>query len=117
MLHRLDDRALGSGGGYGQPREMPPMPLPEEHPLPEEWRTPALWGVADSAPYFHDGQSMTLESALLRHRGDAEDVTEDYRSLHDRDQQALLAFLRTLKAPKDAKPAGGATSSRFMTAR
>jgi hypothetical protein len=32
-------------------------------------------------------------------------VTEDYRALPDRDQQAIIAFLKTLKAPTDAKPA------------
>ena len=26
------------------------VPLPDSHPAPDEWRTPPLWGVADSAP-------------------------------------------------------------------
>ena len=47
--------------------------LPDDHPLPDEWKTPPLWGVADSAPYFHDGGSPTLETAILsasRRRGE-----------------------------------------------
>jgi CxxC motif-containing protein (DUF1111 family) len=100
LLHRLDDRANG-GGGY---REVPPVPLPEEHPLPEEWKTPPLWGVADSAPYFHDGGSPTLEAAITRHQGDAEPVTRRYRTLPPADRDALLAFLRSLRAPAEAKP-------------
>jgi len=101
LLHRLDDRSNGRGG-Y---RETPPVPLPEDYPLPEEWKTPPLWGVADSAPYFHDGGSSTLEAAVLRHRGDAEAVTAAYRRLPGEDRSALIAFLRTLKAPADAEPA------------
>ena len=49
----------------------PSVPLPDGHPLPEEWKTPPLWGVADSAPYFHDGGSPTLDAAIRRHEGDA----------------------------------------------
>ena len=33
-----------------------------------EWRTPPLWGVADSAPYLHDGRAATLEAAILAQR-------------------------------------------------
>jgi hypothetical protein len=95
LLHRLDDRSKGKSG-Y---RETPPSPLPHEHPLPEEWKTPPLWGVADSAPYFHDGGSATLHEAITRHHGDAEPVTEAYRALPSDDREAIVAFLKTLKAP------------------
>lgn len=101
LLHRLDDRSKG-GSGY---RETPPVPLPHEFPLPEEWKTPALWGVADSAPYFHDGGSPTLEAAVLRHHGDAESVRAAYYALNDDDRASVIAFLKTLRAPADAEPA------------
>jgi CxxC motif-containing protein (DUF1111 family) len=116
LLHRLDDRSLG-GMGYGNPRDTRPVPLPENHPDTDEWRTPPLWGVADSAPYFHDGGSPTLEAAILRHLGDAFDVTEEYRSLSPRDQSAVLHFLMTLKAPPMSKPDGTASPSSFALAR
>ena len=46
LLHRvINPHDLGSG--YA---EVPKVPLPDGHPLPEEWKTPPLWGVADSAP-------------------------------------------------------------------
>lgn len=32
-----------------------------------EWRTPPLWGCADSAPYLHDGRAATLDEAILWH--------------------------------------------------
>jgi CxxC motif-containing protein (DUF1111 family) len=101
LLHRLDDRTQ-SRGGYA---ETPPVPLPEDHPLPDEWRTPPLWGVADSAPYFHDGGCSTLEEAVLKHHGDAENVTVAYQRLGPADRAAILAFLKTLRAPANALPA------------
>ena len=100
LLHRLDDP--NQKGGY---KERPPVPLPHDFPLPEEWKTPPLWGVADSSPYFHDGGTSTLEGAILRHHGDAEPVTAAYRLLGPEDRGALIAFLETLKAPADAEPA------------
>ena len=109
LLHRLDDRKLG-GDGYST-KQTPQIPLPDDFPLPEEWKTPALWGVADSAPYFHDGNSATLEAAILRHHGDAEVVLESYRHLGGEGQSAIIAFLRTLRAPTEAKPASQAAGA------
>src|SRR5262249_4154045 len=77
---------------------------PDHLQRPEEWKTPALWGVADSAPYFHDGASPTLDSAITRHRGDAKNVTARYEELGSTGKSALIAFLKTLKAPPDAVP-------------
>jgi CxxC motif-containing protein (DUF1111 family) len=97
LLHRLS-RPDSSGSSYDQLDGIP-IPLPDEHPLPDEWKTPALWGVADSAPYFHDGASPTLESAIPRHEGNATPVTRLYMSLVEGDRKSLIAFLTTLKAP------------------
>jgi hypothetical protein len=101
LLHRLNDRTK-SQGGYA---EVPPVPLPEDHPLPDEWKTPPLWGVADSAPYFHDGGCPTLENAVLKHHGDAENVRVKFERLGAEDRAAIIAFLKTLRAPADAVPA------------
>jgi CxxC motif-containing protein (DUF1111 family) len=79
--------------------------LPDGHPQPDEWRTPPLWGVADSAPYFHDGSSPTLYDAILRHEGEATVVTNAFKNLPSADQHSLIAFLKTLQAPADAEPA------------
>jgi mono/diheme cytochrome c family protein len=113
LLHRLDDREKGSSG-Y---REVRQVPLPHEHPLPEEWKTPPLWGVADSAPYFHDGGSHTLEAAILRHLGDAASVTEAYKALSAADRAAVVEFLKTLKAPAAAEPAGTGAKGAIAMAR
>ena len=103
LLYTLEDEnGNGSGGSYGGPSRE--FPLPPDHPRPTEWKTPPLWGVADSAPYFHDGKSLTLHDAIVRHRGNAKSVTERYTALPAAQQQALVAFLLTLKAPPDAAP-------------
>ncbi|HKI20508.1 MAG TPA: di-heme oxidoredictase family protein, partial [Isosphaeraceae bacterium] len=102
LLHRISNRN-DLGSGYA---EEPQVPLPDEHPLPDEWKTPPLWGVADSAPYFHDGGSATLELAIFRHGGDARNVTTVFESLSGDDQAAVVNFLKSLKAPVEAKPAG-----------
>jgi CxxC motif-containing protein (DUF1111 family) len=111
MLHRLDNR---DKGGY---KETPPVPLPDELPLPEEWKTPPLWGVADSAPYFHDGGAATLEAAILRHHGDALAVTEAYRALQAHDRADVIHFLKTLKAPADAEPVAQPARQRLAMNR
>src|SRR5712692_3958416 len=38
-------------------------------------RTAPLWGVRTHSRLMHDGNSLTLTDAILRHRGEAEDVT------------------------------------------
>ena len=113
LLHRVNDpNALGSG--Y---TEVPNVPLPHGHPLPDEWKTPPLWGVADSAPYFHDGGSPTLAAAIVRHHGDAAPVTRAYQSLASVDRQAIIAFLKSLRAPSDAKPADQHSSQVIAMAK
>lgn len=101
LLHRMDDPDA-SAGNYG---DASPVPLPEDHPRPDEWKTPPLWGVADSAPYLHDGSCATLEEAVLRHRGDAKNVLFLYEHLNSEDCAALIAFLKTLRAPHEVVPA------------
>jgi CxxC motif-containing protein (DUF1111 family) len=101
LLHVVED-PTSSGSSYGT--QTPEIPLPPESPRPDEWKTPPLWGVADSAPYFHDGGSPTLYAAIVRHRGDAANVGKVYEKLSREDQAAVIAFLLTLKAPPDTTP-------------
>jgi CxxC motif-containing protein (DUF1111 family) len=104
LLHTVEgsDNPPVPGAGYGEnPDE---LPLPSDFPNTSEWKTPPLWGVADSAPYFHDGAAPTLKLAVLRHGADAKVVTDAFRRMSAEDQEALFAFLKTLKAPKEAQP-------------
>lgn len=106
LLHTVeggdDPGNHGSSRYDGNPDE---LPLPDDFPKGSEWKTPPLWGVADSAPYFHDGGSPTLRDAVFRHGGDAKAVTEALRRLSQEDQDALIVFLKTLKAPKNTRQA------------
>jgi CxxC motif-containing protein (DUF1111 family) len=91
-LHDLTDRENTSG--Y---REEPNVPVPDEHPRATEWKTPPLWGVAQTAPYLHDGSAETLAEAIEAHGGQARGVRNAYRKLDRADQQALLRFLESLQ--------------------
>jgi CxxC motif-containing protein (DUF1111 family) len=101
LLHSLTSK---EGDGYRHEIQVE-VPLPDTHPTPDEWRTAPLWGVADSAPYFHDGASPTLQDAIARHAGDARVVKKAYLNMSAADREAILAFLETLKAPAAAAPA------------
>ncbi|MBB3207364.1 cytochrome c553 [Rhodopirellula rubra] len=67
--------------------------------LQREWKTPPLWGVADSAPYLHDGRAETLTDAIQWHGGEAETSKRRFLNLNKDQQQLLLAFLGSLKSP------------------
>jgi CxxC motif-containing protein (DUF1111 family) len=64
-----------------------------------EWKTPPLWGVADSAPYLHDGRAKTLAEAVRLHGGEAQQSVRDFASLSRQDQSFVITFLQTLRAP------------------
>lgn len=84
---------------YIEPEFDPKFTLPSDHPRPSEWQTPPLWGVADSAPYFHDGKSPTLLAAIKRHGRDARAARQQFEQLSPPEKQAVVAFLQSLRAP------------------
>jgi len=59
-------------------------------------RTAPLWGVRTHPMLMHDGASMTFRDAILRHRGEASEVTERFQRLNHDDQQAIVEFLKSL---------------------
>ncbi len=69
-------------------------------PLATFFTTARLWGVADTAPYLHDGRATTLTDAILLHGGEANVSRDAFADLDPSDREALLAFLRTLRTPK-----------------
>lgn len=90
LLHDMG-AALDSGGGgyYGM----------ETTTASREWRTPPLWGLADSGPYLHDGRAETVDDAIDAHGGEARVIVRRWRALSEEDQGALRGFLRSLRAP------------------
>ncbi len=108
LLHRMGEDLQG-GGSYNDPPLPPSTPSnpggsppdvsPPDGPSPGEWRTPPLWGVADSAPYLHDGRAATLEVAIKLHGGQATRAQQRFAALSASEQASLVAFLKTLRAP------------------
>lgn len=104
LLHDLGIQLESSTGYYGS---IVPEPVVandkfavSQQPTPAEWRTAPLWGVADSGPYLHDGRAATLEQAVELHAGEAVDVAARFRDATSVDREAVVAFLKTLQAPK-----------------
>lgn len=82
------------GPALSDPR---PETLPDGHVVAADvWLTRPLWGLADSAPYLHDGRAQTVEEAILLHGGEAKGAVRLYRSLSDRERGQLRMFLMSL---------------------
>jgi hypothetical protein len=65
-----------------------------------EFMTAKLWGVADTAPYLHDGRALTLEDAIRLHGGEAKEARDAFLSLNDNDKSHLVLFLLSLRNPQ-----------------
>jgi len=72
-----------------------PLEIPNTH-----FVTARLWGVADTAPYLHDGRAATLYQAIWYHGGEAETARDAFiDGLSTADQRLLLRFLGRLRTP------------------
>ena len=72
--------------------------------MPEEWKTAPLWGVAYSAPYFHDGGAADSGCGDPGHEGDAQTVTEAYRKLSASDLAARSCSWTASRLPPTPRP-------------
>ena len=59
-------------------------------------RTPPLWGLHLRSRFMHDGESIRIEGAILRHKGEAEGVTARFQGLSKDERDNLLRFLGSL---------------------
>jgi len=59
-------------------------------------RTAPLWGLRMRPRFMHDLKSLTLESAIERHKGEADDVIERFFDLTETQKQQLFTFLNSL---------------------
>lgn len=59
-------------------------------------RTAPLWGLRTRTRFMHDLQSLSLEDAIARHRGEASGPAQKFSQLSAADQQDLLDFLNSL---------------------
>jgi CxxC motif-containing protein (DUF1111 family) len=102
LLHHMGADLEGGGSYYDTPLPAPPSapsdPDPEGAATPAEWRTPPLWGVADSAPYMHDGRAPTLIDAIGLHTGQGAASAKRFAKLSPAEQDQVIGFLKTLRA-------------------
>ncbi len=116
LLHDMGESSSDVATYYGSPVAPPPSRrdvADAKKPVQRsgmadatEWRTPPLWGVGDSAPYYHDGRAATLDDAIRRHDGEAAKTASRYSKLASSDRHAVLVFLSSLKVSEPKKPAG-----------
>lgn len=59
-------------------------------------RTPALWGARARIRLMHDGESLTVNDAILRHGGQALTIRNNYNNLSNASKQAVIAFVLSL---------------------
>lgn len=59
-------------------------------------RTSPLWGLQIKSRFMHDLKSLTLEDAIRRHNGEAQDVIKRFRELTPAQKQQLFTFLNSL---------------------
>jgi CxxC motif-containing protein (DUF1111 family) len=63
--------------------------------------TRPLWGLAETAPYLHDGRAPTVEDAILLHGGEAKAARDAYLALPDEDRAGVRVYLASLsRQPK-----------------
>jgi len=101
QLHDVIDPTQPSGAEYYTSIAAGPLVVqpPKQDPSLTEWKTPPLWGVSDTAPYWHDGSASTLKAAILKHAEEAAPVRENFLNLSEKQQDCVIEFLHTLKAP------------------
>jgi CxxC motif-containing protein (DUF1111 family) len=91
VIHPLGDFLLhdvGTGDGIIQTATAPDTA--------NKLRTSPLWGLRTKSRYMHDLKSLTLEGAILRHSGEAQEVTGRFRELTPKEKQQLFTFLNSL---------------------
>ncbi len=121
LLHDMGAASSDSATYYGAP--VAPRSLPDVADSKEptrrtgmadatEWRTPPLWGVANSSPYLHNGRADTLDDAIRGHAGEAAKTATRYIKLASSDRKALLTFLCSLTVSDQRKKPPGSPRKR-----
>ena len=62
-----------------------------------EYLTPRLWGVADSAPYLHDGRAPSFDYAIAGHDGEGAAARAAFLALPFDDRGPLRVYLMSLR--------------------
>lgn len=59
-------------------------------------RTAPLWGLRSHSRFMHDGLSLTLREAILRHGGQAEATASAFQGFSATQKLRLFPFLNSL---------------------
>ena len=63
--------------------------------------TRPLWGLAETAPYLHDGRAPTVHEAIVLHGGEATAARDAYLALDEPARASVRVFLTSLsRTPK-----------------
>jgi len=63
--------------------------------------TRSLWGLAETAPYLHDGRAPTIDDAIALHGGEATAARDAYLALDENARAGVRVFLASLsRQPK-----------------
>jgi len=62
-----------------------------------DYLTPRLWGVADSAPYLHDGRAPSFDYAIAGHDGEGAAARAAFAALPYDDKGPLRVYLMSLR--------------------
>lgn len=106
------------GSDYIPPRiivEKYSVAIKEDRKEYREYRTPPLWGVADSGPYLHDGRAESIRAAIELHNGEARGATATFMRLNEEEQFSVISFLESLKAPESAEMVPDRVAERPVT--
>lgn len=63
---------------------------------PSEFRTELLMGLRFRKHFVHDGRATTVREAIEHHGGEAKNSREAFKTLSEKDKEALLKFLETI---------------------
>src|SRR5262249_2552208 len=80
-----------------------------------DYLTPRLWGVADSAPYLHDGRAPSFDYAIAGHDGEGAAARAAYAALGLDEKGPLRVYLMSLRRVRRARgpsPPSPPTESR-----
>jgi hypothetical protein len=62
----------------------------------KKWRTAPLWGLASTAPFGHDGASLSIDQVIRRHGGEALESQKGYLALKSSERKLIIEFLQSL---------------------
>ena len=93
-LGRVDSSAEKDNRRMLKPTDPPVNDLDQR--TSNKMRTAPLWGLRSRPQLMHDGMSLTVEDAILRHAGQAEGVRLKYEALSSDQKRQLDVFLKSL---------------------